>query len=229
MSFAAPYMGSIEGAQWESRVQDYLTLRSTPIEALPGGCQVFGFASLSGLQHQIDLTLGAVDALLIVECKSYRGALPKNELLKFKAVTDDYYMSTGAHQPNVPIIRLFGGPGDATHELRRYAAYHGIVLIDRQRWPVPFLISQQGCFGALPIPFDVAVALARACRPLQRALRREADGSYRVEPPPASAAVDAILALHDRWSGWLWTEIDTQPGSFEQMLERRFADLRNVA
>ena len=223
LSVATRCIGTTGGREWEKRVQAHLALRSVPVEALPGGARVFGMASLSGLQHQVDLTLGASDALVIVECKAYRRGLPKNELLKFKAVTDDYYMSIGADLPNRPIVRLFGGPSDARHEVRRYAAYHGIVLIERSRWPVPFLISQNGWWTPTAgLPFDVAASLARLCRPMQQTLSRQPDGSYRISAFPSRIAVDAMLALHDRWSEWLWREVDAIPGWFEEMITHRF-------
>ncbi len=230
MSFAARFIGATSGRDWEERVQSHLALRSVPVEVLPGGYRVFGLTSLSGLQHQVDLTLGASDALVIAECKAYRKALPKNEILKFKAVTDDYYMSIGPALPKKPVIRIFGGPGDAGHELRRYAAYHGIVLIERSRWPVPVLISGYREWPAAPeLPADEASSLARLCRPMQATYVRALDGSHTTKAFPSSIAIDAILALHDRWSDWLWREVDATAGAFEEMLERRFQPIARVA
>ncbi len=223
MSVAGRFIGATGGREWEERVQDHLALHSVPVEVIPGGSRVFGLASLSGLQHQVDLTLRASDALVIVECKAYRSALPKNELLKFKAVTDDYYMSIGAALPKKPVIRIFGGPGEAGHELRRYAAYHGIVLIERRRWPVPVLIAEDGGWPNAPaMPAEEATSLARLCLPMQQTFARQPDGSYKTAAFPPASTIDAMLALHDRWSDWLWREVDAMSGTFEEMLGRRF-------
>src|SRR5207244_2003534 len=55
--------GPGRGTAWENRVADHLTVRGLPVEAMPGGCRIFGHASLSGLNHQIDGTIACPDAL----------------------------------------------------------------------------------------------------------------------------------------------------------------------
>lgn len=202
-------------------MQEHMALSSVPVDALPGAAKVFGMVSLSGLRHQVDLTLGTIDALIIVECKCYRGPLPKNELLKFKAVTDDYYMSIAVDMPRRPVVRIFGGPGDAQDDVRRYAALHGIVLIERQRWPVPVVLSWDGVSSNCPLPpIDHAASLAWMCRPTQRTLQRQSDGSYRMPAFPRPSALNDLLAIHDRWSDRIWRTIDAIPGAFEDMLAR---------
>jgi hypothetical protein len=104
---------------------------------MPGGIRVFGILPASGLRHQIDATIDCTDAHVIGEWKSYRGPVPKNEVLRFKAATDDLYEALIGCRVRWPIIRLFGVRGDASRELRWYAARHGIALIERSRWPAP--------------------------------------------------------------------------------------------
>src|SRR5689334_199103 len=99
LALAGPHAGVTDGHTWEQCVYDQMALRSVPVECIPGGYKVFGFASQSGLHHQVDMVMGAIDAVVILECKAYRRALPKNDLLRFKAVTDDYYMALGASLP----------------------------------------------------------------------------------------------------------------------------------
>ena len=74
------------------------------------------------------ITLSCTDAIVLAEWKAYRGVFPKNELLRFKAATDDYYMSLGTAGLSRPVFRIFGGIGIASDDLRRYAALHGIAL-----------------------------------------------------------------------------------------------------
>jgi hypothetical protein len=222
LAFAGRYAGIADGRTWEQCVYDHMSLRSVPVETLPGGYTVFGFASLSELQHQVDLTMGACDAVVILECKAYRGALPKNELLRFKAVTDDYYMALGASVPRLPVIRIFGGPGVADRELRRYAALHGIVVIDEERWPVPFLVAD----AAIAARAETS-SLARLCRPLQAVLPRDRDGGYRMAIN--SRGLDGLLDAHDRVSAWYWERLDARPGTFEDLLAARVSGLRSVA
>jgi hypothetical protein len=221
LACASRLAGVTDGRTWEQRVYDHMALRSVPVESIPGGYRVFGFASISGLHHQVDLTMGATDALVILECKAYRTALPKNGLLRFKAVTDDYYMALGASLPRRPVMRLFGGPGVADREMRRYAALHGIVIVDQERWPVPFLMAHaSGSDG------PSLVGLGRLSRPVQSVLERSSDGTYHTRPLPG---IDALLDLHDRASSAYWEEIDSCPGAFEDLLVRRIPRLRGAA
>ena len=133
--------GPARGHQWEQRVAEYLAHHGLPVEALPGAFMVLGHASLSGLPHQIDGTIGCTDALVIGEWKAHQGSIPKNELLRFKAATDDYFMALGSAGPRRPVMRVFGGTGGASDELRAYGVLHGITLIEPTRWPAPVLAS----------------------------------------------------------------------------------------
>src|SRR4051794_16783651 len=77
--------GPEQGRRWERRVAEYLTDHGIRTDTLPGGYRLLGHASLSGLGHQLDATMACSDAVVIGEWKAYRGAIPKNELLRFKA------------------------------------------------------------------------------------------------------------------------------------------------
>ena len=93
--------GPIRGWHWEQRVAGYLAKRGVPVEALPRGFQIFGHVSLSSLKHQIDGTIGCADAIVIGEWKAFKAKIPKNEMLQFKAATDDYFMALGIRPRNV--------------------------------------------------------------------------------------------------------------------------------
>lgn len=207
------------GLQWERCVADHVRELGMPAETHPGGFTFLGRASLSGLRHQVDAAIACTDALVIGEWKAHRGSVPKNELLRFKAVSDDYYLALGAHVPAQPIVRVFGGSGSTSIELRRYAAHNGIVLIDRERWPSPVLAS-----GRLRWPDCLEPdrlerrQLAWLGRPLQRVLARLEDGSYRLRQPPTQASVSSALAAHDKWSQELWHQVDVTPGRFEDLV-----------
>ena len=94
--------GPGRGRQWEQQVADYLAMRNAPVEVLPGGYTVFGHVSLSTLRHQIDGAIGCADSIVVAEWKAFRGGMPKNELLRFKAATDDYFMAMGHDTPHRP-------------------------------------------------------------------------------------------------------------------------------
>jgi len=80
-------VGPARGRRWEHRVADALADRGFPATAVPGGVEVHGVVPASGLGHQTDAAVTCGDALVIGEWKAYRSAVPKNEVLRCKAVT----------------------------------------------------------------------------------------------------------------------------------------------
>ena len=214
-------VGASRGRVWEDAVAERLAGRGIPVESVPGGYRVLGFLSLSGLAHQVDSALACSDAIILAEWKAYRGTLPKNELLRFKAATDDYYMAFGAAGLSRPVLRVFGGIGEASHELRRYAALHGIALIERDRWPVPILASTEFIWPGNPADGpsgNEQHALAWGVRPLQRVLRPHQSGGFLLPRPQSAARVDSLLLLHEHWSDRLWDDIDFDLGGPERLL-----------
>ena len=215
--------GPVRGRLWEQRVADHLASHGVPSEPLPGGYSIFGHVSMSTLKHQIDGTLECSDAIVIGEWKAFKDKLPKNELLRFKAATDDYFMALGSDAPSRPVIRIFGGIGEATDAIRAYAYLHGIALIERGRWPVPVLIANKAFNPASDYPGPGAADrkhLGWAVRPMQRVLVSQVDGSFVFPKPPEKARIQAMLSLHDHWSDALWEEWDSKPGQFEDALGR---------
>ena len=214
-------VGTGRGRVWEDAVAERLAERGVPVESVPGGYRVLGFMSLSGLAHQVDSTLACSDAIILAEWKAYRGALPKNELLRFKAATDDYFMAFGAAGLSRPVFRLFGGIGEASYELRRYAALHGIALIERDLWPLPILVSTEciwpGNRAGGPSGNEQK-ALAWAVRPMQRVICPHPSGEFLLPRSPSLARVDSVLRLHEYWSDQLWDDIDFELGDPERML-----------
>ena len=214
---------SRRGWKWEKMIADYLAMRNVPVEALPGGYTVFGHVSLSTLRHQIDGTIGCADAIVVAEWKAFKGDMPKNELLRFKAASDDYFMALGSNIPNRPLVRLFGGTGHASDKLRAYAYLHGIALIERGRWPAPTLITENAVRRHQESPRPSAVDrkhLAWTFRPVQSVLIARNNGSFVFPKPPSPAMIKSLDSLHEHWSEALWEEIDSEPGTFENMIER---------
>lgn len=214
---ATAIRGPERGWRWESRIADTLAYRGYPVEAIPGGVQVLGAVPASGLRHQTDAALTCRDAHVIGEWKSYTGPVPKNEVLRFKAATDDLFDTLAQRLPRQPVLRLFGVGGDVSLQLRGYAARHGITLVERSRWPAPVLADPD-----LPWPPEHAPPridqrrLRWMSRPLQEVFPQLPDGSLRLPPPLPAASVEALLALQDRWSARLWSVLDSNPGSFER-------------
>lgn len=208
--------GPARGWLWERRIADVFAIRGYPTEPIPGGIRVFGVLPASGLRHQIDAALHCSDAHVIGEWKSYSGPVPKNELLRFKAATDDLYDSLARRLPHRAVLRLFGVGGDVSTQLRWYAARHGISLVERSRWPAAVLADPQLTWpeGCGPSEADVR-QLRWFSRPMQEVYPRLPDGSLLLPPPPADSAIDALLRLQNRWSDRLWSAVDAEPGTFE--------------
>ena len=165
-----------DGRAFERRVERHLAATGVrPVEVF-SGVRSLGSQSLSGLYHQIDATGTMRDAVVIGEWKAYRGAIPKNDLLRFKAATDDYWLRQ--HQyAMAPVIRVFGGTGYASQALRRYAAVLGhLSHHDRPvaRPPVGFRHHRVARWGARsarpPVP---RLADEAAGHGLHSAVRRE--------------------------------------------------------
>ena len=214
-------VGTGRGRLWEDAVAERLAERGIPVESVPGGYRVLGFMSLSGLAHQVDSILACSDAIILAEWKAYRGALPKNELLRFKAATDDYFMAFGAAGLSMPVFRLFGGIGEASCELRRYAALHGIALIERGRWPLPILVSTECAWPGSRTggpSGNEQQALAWAVRPMQRVICSRPSVGFLLPGSPSLARVDSVLQLHEHWSDQLWDDIDSELGDPERLL-----------
>jgi len=214
-------VGATRGRAWEDAVAERLADRGIPVESVPGGYRILGFMSLSGLLHQVDSTLACSDAIVLAEWKAYRGALPKNELLRSKAATDDYYMAFGTAGLSRPVFRLFGGIGEASYDLRCYAALHGIVLIERDRWPLPILASTEctwPCGRAGGPSGNEQKALAWGVRPMQRVMCPHPSGGFLLPRPRSLARVDSILRLHEYWSDRLWDDIDLELAGPEWMV-----------
>ena len=219
-----PTPGPARGTRWEHRIADALADRGFPALAVPGGVEVHGTVPASGLAHQTDAGIVCVDALVIGEWKAYRGPVPKNEVLRFKAVSDDLYDGLGARVPRRPVLRLFGVSGDASEPLRRYAARHGIALVEHSRWPAPVLADHHLRWPAGAGPsVDDRRRLAWLGRSMQRVYPALPDGTITLPRPPRRTAVDSLLALQDRWSARLWEQLDCSPGSVPHRHARRTA------
>jgi hypothetical protein len=207
-----------DGRAFERRVERHLAAIGVRPAEVFSGVRSLGSQSLSGLRHQIDAAGATRDAIVIGEWKTYRGAIPKNELMRFKAATDDYWLRQHPFA-TAPVIRIFGGTGFVAPALRRYAAQYGICLITADRWPAPLLASDSTVW-----PEDGPDHVARRylgwlSRPLNTVLIPQPDGSCSIPKPATDGAIDHILALHDHWSGQLWRRFTQRPGSFDEWIE----------
>lgn len=218
-----------QGAAFERRIRGHLDALGLPNT---GGFRVFGRRSMSGIYHQIDEQTSCANALVIGEWKAYQGQIPKNDLLRFKAATDDYWLAS-ASRLSTPVIRVFGGTGTVTEAMRVYAAQWGIALVTPRTWPVPALCDQDVVWSpdgvAGPGASD-ARTLASLVRSLDRVLAPQNDGSWRIPPVASEAEVRARLRVWDHWSerAWGWWDAPKR-GRFDSLLDIRVHDFQEVA
>lgn len=194
-----------DGYGFEDVVARHLARRGVAIRGA-SAMRIVGPQSLSGLRHQIDAQGELGDGFLIGEWKAYRGTIPKNDLLRFQAVTEDYWLQN-PRAAGMPVFRFFGGAGKVTQAARRFAARWGISVITPDTWPALALADPTVAWpeGGGPSSLDRR-ALAWLGRPVQAVYETTSDGRLALPPPVEDAVVDARLALQDRWSeaAWNW-------------------------
>jgi hypothetical protein len=210
-----------DGFAFERRVRNYLSVSGLPDAR---GFRFLGRRSLSGLYHQLDEQTACDEAVVIGEWKAWSGRIPKNDLLRFKAATDDYWFSTSGRL-TLPVVRMFGGTGQVSEAMRAYAAHWGIVLITPDRWPVPALSDPDLLWGAgdLDAPGLVdRIALASLVRPVGSIIKPEPDGTWRVAAMARDADLANRMAVWRYWSSraWAWWD-DVSPARFNALLDGR--------
>ncbi len=210
-----------DGLAWEHGTLDRVQRAGGTVESFPGGSRLYGFAAASGLAHQLDGVVGVHGADVILELKAHSSAMPKNELLRYKAATDDFCLGLGHDLPRRPIYRIFGGPGSVSRGMQRYAAASGIAIVEGDRWPATLLASDR---VAWPVELGGPSGserrlLASLVRPMQDVLKPVPGGYFTAAGRP-EASVDGILDLQTEWSARLWSVIDTGLRDSEAVLGR---------
>lgn len=208
------------GSSFERRVREHLGVLGLPDAR---SSAFLTGPSHSGLSHQLDEQTVCRDARIVGEWKTHRGRIPKNDLVRFKAVTDDYWMSRGDNSSR-RTVRIFGGTGSVTESMRIFAAQWGIVLINPDAWPIPALCDQDLLWSADvpgPSPTDCRV-LTSLIRPMEHVLARQRDGSWRTPPFARPADIAARLRVWKYWSerAWYWWD-ECGRCRFESLLEER--------
>lgn len=199
-----------DGRAFERRVERHLAVTGMRSTHVFSGVRSLGSHSLSGLCHQIDATGRTREAVVIGEWKAYRASIPKNELLRFKAATDDYWLQQHRYAA-APVIRVFGGTGYASPALRRYAAQWGICLVTPDRWPALLLAAETTAWRGIAPDRLARRYLAWLCRPVDAVCKPQRDGGWLIPRPPTKAVIDHFLALHDHWSDELWRRFKRRP------------------
>jgi hypothetical protein len=208
-----------DGAAFEKRARQFLDDIGLPDAR---GFRVLGRRSCSGLYHQLDEQTRSDDALVVAEWKAYRGRIPKNDLLRFKAATDDYWFGT---RPGwrAPIVRVFGGTGTVSEEMRAYAAQWGIIMITPDRWPVPVLCDRSLAWragGLAPVSAVDYRSLASLVRPMAAVLKPLCDGSWLIPAMPSACDLSYRLRVwaHHSERAWEWWR-PGRPSHFDALVD----------
>lgn len=206
-----------DGYGFEGVVARHLARRGVPIRGR-GATRIVGPQSLSGLRHQIDAQGDVGDGLLIGEWKAYRGTIPKNELLRFHAVTEDYWL-LNPRAADRPVFRFFGGTGHVTPAARRFAARWGICLITPDTWPVLALVDPTIAWPCGDGPSDLdRRTIGWLARPMQSVYSSTPSGRLILPKPVDDATLEGRLSLHDTWSEHAWTWwFDNRPSRFAHL------------
>ena len=201
--------GPVRGRRFELAAERELLTAGFPVRAVAGGVEILGTLPASGLRHQIDAEAWCSDCDVIAEWKAYQSQVPKNDLLLFKAKTDDVYEALAGHAPRRrPIVRVFGIAGDATVEARRYAARHGIALVERSRWPAPVLFDPTLTWQSELSPAaDELRSLRFLARPLQSVYRQTRSGRLVAPPVIPVDTINLLLRDHESVSRRLDREV----------------------
>ena len=189
-----------DGDRWERYVASTLRSAGARVGQLPGTCMPFGLRSMSGLPHQVDLAASVPDSVFLLEMKAHRRIVPKNDLLRFAAVSEDCFLGLGPYAPSQPLYRMLVSIAPTSPPARLYAGVRGVGIIDGSMWPAATLASPRLSWpvGTVPPGARERAALAQLVRPMQDDFSLRANGAgvrYAAAAPIAWA-----IQLQEEWS-----------------------------
>ena len=177
----------------------------------PGSLHLFHYPSASGLKHEIDAA-GILDVAVVLEAKDQVQGIFKEQVDTFHGRTLDYFEGAVQRSFEWDLYRVMFGTGDIDYRVRRYAARLGIILVGRDRVPLPSLLAAAGKWDAaewLSDQYlgDLVMLGERACRPL----RVTYNGKSQVYQYPLDLwtpdDLDDLDDLHslasEQWLEWL--------------------------
>lgn len=189
-----------DGDRWERYIASSLRAVGARVGQLPGTCMPFGLRSMSGLPHQLDLAASVPGAVFLLEMKSHRRVVPKNDLLRFVAASEDCFLGLGPYVPSQPLYRMLVSIAPTSPPARLYAGVRGVGIVDGSIWPAAALASLRLSWpgGIVPPSTEERKALAQLVRPMQDDFNIRADGAgvrYAAAAPIAWA-----IQLQHEWS-----------------------------
>ena len=225
--FGTPAQG---GHVWQNWAYQTLMSSGARVTQGPGTLSLFGYQSASGVNHEIDAA-GIGDVALVIEAKDHQYGISKEHIDSFHGRTLDYFEGAVQHGFAWDIYRMMWSAKAIDHQLQRYAARLGIMLIEQGRVPIPVLLAAADSWNATEWLNDQylgeLVSLGeRACRPLSA---KKVD-YYLVHEHPLNLWVERDLEdlkyLHDtasqQWLDWMDRR---DPFHFEEIAEKGLLSL----
>ena len=221
--FAKPLPG---GQVWQDWAYQTLISFGARETQGPGTLHLFGFPSSSGVRHEIDAA-GIGDSALVIEAKDHRRGITKEHIDSFHGRTLDYFERAAQQGFPWDLYRLVWSAKPINEQLWRYAARLGIMLVERDRVPIPVLLAASDTWTATEWLNDqylgeLVLLGERACRPLSS----KKAGHYLIYEHPLDLWVerdlDNLEYLHDlgsrQWLDWI---DQSDPLHFEDIAERQ--------
>jgi hypothetical protein len=231
---AAKFMPQLSGAAsdgraWERTVASLLYRPGFTRRQGPGNHTLFGTASASGVEHEIDGAADGWRGSVIVECKATEGGITKGDAALFHVKVMDFYQRKVAIASRERWWRVLCGTMPTGSPARATAASLGLLICDPSRLPLPVLMRAAGRPSAdLHLPESLLQEIVRlgerAMRPQQdRWPYRPAIGEIGFRPDLwRENEIKDLLWLEDELSGCLLDLYDRyRPG----VLERRAMNL----
>jgi hypothetical protein len=192
-----------DGHSFQRAVADLLRRPGLRCVQHAGFHTLWGLRSASGAAHELDGAARGARAAYLVEAKA-TNHVDKADLAVFEQKVTDYYFSRWQTVADHRWWSLLASAGEVSDATRRVASHRSIVLIDRQRLPLPVVLhhaTHRNARGTLPdqLCSEVARLAPRALSALQQRYVPDVHGNcLRMSPRPyTSEEIDDLLWLQD--------------------------------
>jgi hypothetical protein len=119
---------------------NYCTIKNIQLRSQPGSKTLFGCPSASGLRHEVDVGLVAMEGRLFLELKAYSEDIPKNEVMIFNEKSLDYFLSFVLYRDFKPFYRILVSHTPISPEVRKFCYLWKIITVDPDLLPIPTIL-----------------------------------------------------------------------------------------
>lgn len=208
--FAKPLPGGYVWQEWAYRL---LVARRAGRVQGPGSRHLFGYASASGLRHELDAA-GIRDVAVVLELKDQADSVARGQVDEFDGKTFDYFAGAALQGYFATLYRMIWSTSEIAPPVRRYAALRGIAMVGPDRVPLPALLAASErwdaeCWFPERLLSELVLLGERACAPLAWEVDRCKRGHRYTHPASlwTNKELDDLEYLHDaaseEWLDWL--------------------------